>query len=105
MHISHVLQMALTVKLSPTENAGATSLGTKRVNFNIDDQCHRLLKSVCALKGLSVSDYCYRLIATEFEKDIYQDERIRDLFMSGSYTVGSNAYELKKRVERELNNE
>ena len=80
-------------------------MGTKRVNFNIDTECHRLLKSVCALKGLSVSDYCYGLIAAEFERDLYRDERIRDLFMSGSYRVGSKAYELKKRVKGELSNE
>jgi len=73
-------------------------MSQKRVNFNMQEDCHALLKSVCALKGVSVSEYCYGLIAEDFKKFVYTDERIRDLFLKGNYPVGSNAYKLQLKV-------
>ena len=73
-------------------------MAQKRVNFNMQEDCHALLKSVCALKGVSVSEYCYGLIAEDFEKFVYTDERIRALFLNGEYPVGSNAYKLRLKV-------
>ncbi len=72
---------------------------TKRVNFNMAEECHALLKSMCALKGVTVSEYCYALIAEDFKKFVYTDERIRDLFLKGNYPVGSKAYNLQLRVQ------
>ena len=63
-------------------------------------ECAALLKSVCALKGISVSDYCYQIIRADFEKQVFEDPRIRELFLSGSYSKGSNAQALKERVEK-----
>ena len=67
----------------------------KRVNFNISDECHNLLKSVCALKGLTVSDYVYNIIAFEFKKLVYTDPQIRQMFLAGEYPAGSRADLLK----------
>ena len=67
----------------------------------MDAECHGLLKSFCALKGISVSDYCYRLIAADFEKEVKEDVRIRELFLSGTYQDGSNASALKEKIMRE----
>ncbi len=79
-------------------------MSTKRVNFNMDSECYALLKSVCALKGLSVSAYCYQLIAKDFEGLVYEDKCIRDLFMRGDYREGSNAFKLKNKVQSKFTN-
>ena len=66
----------------------------------MDAQCAALLKSVCALKGISVSDYCYQLVREAFQKEVWNNEPIRDLFLSGTYSQGSQAQEFKEQVQQ-----
>ena len=68
----------------------------KRVNFNMDEQCHALLKGVCALKGTTVSDYVYNIIYFEFKKLVYTDPQVRQMFLAGVYKPGSSADLLKR---------
>ena len=75
-------------------------MSDKRISFTMDEQCAALLKSICALKGVSVSDYCYQLIREDFIKDVYEDGRIRELFMRGTYRPGSNAQALQEQVQQ-----
>ena len=74
----------------------------KRVNFNMADECHALLKGVCALKGVTVSEYVYNVIAEEFRRLIKEDNQVRNMFMSGTYKEGSRAYCLKQSLIEEL---
>ena len=80
-------------------------MSLKRVNFNMNSECHALLKSVCALKGVSVSDHCYRLIAADFKKDVYENKQVRNLFMRGTYKKGTNAWKLKEVVQEDFPDE
>ena len=73
----------------------------KRVNFNIQPECHALLKSVCALKGVTVSDYIYDLLGKDFEELVRTDEQVRQMFLSGNYRVGSRVQTLKSKIENE----
>tara|TARA_R100001015_G_C4628866_1_gene189269 strand:+ start:1783 stop:2028 length:246 start_codon:yes stop_codon:yes gene_type:complete len=75
----------------------------KRINFNVAPECHALLKSVCAIKGVSVSDYCYELIAQAFEREVRSDPQIRQMFMAGEYPPGSKANRLKQAIIQESN--
>ena len=75
----------------------------KRVNFNMADECHALLKGVCALKGVTVSEYVYNVIAEEFRKLVKSDEQVRNMFMSGTYKEGCKAYILKQSLIEEFN--
>ena len=75
----------------------------KRVNFNMADECHALLKGVCALKGVTVSEYVYNVIAEEFRRLVKTDNQVRNMFMSGIYKEGSRAYCLKELLKEELN--
>ena len=75
----------------------------KRVNFNMADECHALLKGVCALKGVTVSEYVYNVIAEEFRRLVESDEQVRSMFMSGTYTEGCRAYLLKQSLIEESN--
>ena len=63
---------------------------------------HALLKSLCALKGISVSEYCYDLIATNFAKEVREDPQVRQLFLNGDYPPGSKADRLKKTIIQEF---
>ncbi len=76
----------------------------KRVNFNMADECHALLKGVCALKGVTVSEYVYNVIAEEFRRLVESDEQVRSMFMAGTYTEGCRAYLLKQSLIEESNN-
>ena len=75
----------------------------KRVNFNIDAECHALLKGVCALKGVTVSDYVYKLLFEDFHKLIREDNQMQTMFLGGTYTKGGRAYVLKESLIEELN--
>ena len=75
----------------------------KRVNFNMQDHCHTLLKSVCALKGITVSEYVYELVCEEFRRLIKEDNQVQTMFLNGTYKEGSKAYVLKQSLIEELN--
>nr|BAR32659.1 hypothetical protein [uncultured Mediterranean phage uvMED] len=77
-------------------------MNQKRVNFNMEDQCHALLKSVCALKGVSVSEYVYKVLSDDFHKLIREDNQVQTMFLSGTYREGSKAYLLKELLIEEL---
>lgn len=74
----------------------------KRVNFNMEDECHALLKGACALQGVTVSDFIYDLIATKFEELVASDTRIHAMFMRGTYPEGSRCIKLRKRIEDDI---
>ena len=69
----------------------------------MQDHCHTLLKSVCALKGVTVSEYVYGLVAEEFRNLVKTDNQVQTLFLAGTYRNGSKAYLLKQSLIEELN--
>ena len=78
-------------------------MNLKRVNFNMQDHCHTLLKSVCALKGVTVSEYVYDVLTEEFIRLIKEDIQVQSMFLAGTYREGSKAYLLKQSLIKELN--
>ena len=75
----------------------------KRVNFNMDADCHALLKGVCALKRITISEHIYEIIRADFEKKIREDNQVQTMFLAGQYKEGSNASILKQTLIEELN--
>mgnify|MGYP003146951038 CR=1 FL=1 len=75
----------------------------KRVNFNMEPECHTLLKGVCALKGVTVSEYVHACLNEAFIKLLKEDEQVRNMFMAGNYRQGCKAYILKQSLIEELN--
>lgn len=69
----------------------------------MQDHCHALLKSVCALKGVTVSEYVYKVLAEDFHKLIREDNQVQTMFLTGTYREGSTAYILKQSLLEELN--
>ena len=78
-------------------------MNQKRVNFNMEAECHALLKGVCALKGITISEYVYQVLAEDFHKLIREDNQVQTLFLAGTYREGSRAYLLKQSLIEELN--
>lgn len=70
----------------------------KRVNFNMDEECHALMKAMCALRGESVSEYVNQCMLESFTKRIKEDEQVKQMFMSREYKTGSKAYNLKQQL-------
>ena len=64
-------------------------------------ECHSLLKSVCALKGVTVSNYVYGLIFEEFERLIHEDPQVRQMVLSGNYSDNTKAGRLKRKFTNE----
>ena len=77
-------------------------MNQKRVNFNMNEECHALLKGVCALKGVTVSEYVYNVIAEEFYRLVREDKQVQSMFLAGDYKEGGNAYRLKELLIEEL---
>ena len=75
----------------------------KRVNFNMSPECHALLKGVCALKGVTVSDYVHKLIVEDFHEMSLSNNQVQQMFLNGSYPIGSKAYLLKEQLQKDLN--
>ena len=64
-------------------------------------ECHSLLKSVCALKGVTVSEYVYKVVAENFHELVLSDNQVRQMLMNGNYSVGSKAYVLQAQIRNE----
>ena len=75
----------------------------KRVNFNMDPECHALLKGVCALKRITISEHIYEIMKADFVKRIREDNQVQTMFLAGTYREGSSAYVLKQSLIEELN--
>ena len=75
----------------------------KRVNFNMNEECHALLKGVCALKGKTLGDYVYEIISEEFYRLVREDNQVQSMFLAGTYKEGGSAYNLKQLLIEELN--
>ena len=66
-------------------------------------ECHALLKGVCALKGVTVSEYVYKVIAEDFRKLVLSNNQVRQMLINGTYPVGSKAYVLQEQMRKEFN--
>lgn len=66
-------------------------------------ECHALLKGVCALKGVTVSEFVYKLIAEDFHQLVKTDNQVRQMLMNGTYPVGSKAYVLQEQTRKDFN--
>ena len=69
----------------------------------MQEPCHALLKSVCALRGVTLSEYVYKVLAVEFHRLIREDNQVQTMFLAGTYSEGTNAYILKESLIEELN--
>ena len=66
-------------------------------------ECHALLKSVCALKGVTVSEYVYKVLAENFHELVLSDNQVRQILINGTYSEGSKAYVLKEQIRKDFN--
>jgi len=74
----------------------------KRVNFNMAPECHALLKGVCALKGVTVSEYVYKVLEEDFYKLVIADNQVQQILINGDYPKGSKAYNLKEQIKKDF---
>ena len=75
----------------------------KRINFTMQDECHALLKSVCALKGINMGEWIYACVREDFVKRAFEDHQVQQMVLAGTYQPGSKAYSLKESIQ-EVNN-
>ena len=73
----------------------------RRVNFNMEEDCHALMKAMCALRGESVSEYINTILIESFLQRLNEDEQVKQMFMSREYKEGSKAYYLKEQLKQE----
>ena len=71
----------------------------KRINFSMPDECHALLKSVCALKGVNMGDHILECVQADFNKRVLEDKQVQQIVLAGTYQPGTNAYSLKESIE------
>jgi len=62
------------------------------------DECHALLKSVCALKGENMGEWIYRCVREDFVKRAFEDQQVQQIVLAGTYQPGSKAYSLKESI-------
>lgn len=61
-------------------------------------ECHALLKSVCALKGVTVSEFVYQVIRERFQEMVLSDNQLQQMLINGTYPIGSKAYALQEQI-------
>lgn len=68
----------------------------------MNEECASLLKSVCALKGVSVSEHVYQCVFENFSKLVYEDNQVQQMFLAGDYREGGPASILKQNLIEDL---
>ena len=63
------------------------------------DECHALLKSVCALKGKNMGEWIYQCVREDFVKRAFEDQQVQQIVLAGTYQPGSKAYSLKESIQ------
>jgi len=66
-------------------------------------ECHALLKGVCALKGITLSEYVYKVLSEDFYRLVKEDNQVQQMLINGDYPKGSKAYNLKEQIKKDLN--
>ena len=67
----------------------------------MEEECHALMKAMCALRGESVSEYVNTCLLESFIQRLNEDEQVKQMFMSREYKEGSKAYRLKAQLLQE----
>ncbi len=66
-------------------------------------ECHSLLKSVCALKGITLSEHVYKVLSEDFRRLVKEDNQVQQMLLNGEYPTGSKAYNLQEQIKKDLN--
>lgn len=74
----------------------------KRVNFNMEPECARLLKTTCALLDISVSEYVYDACSEKFRQLCKEDDRILQVLKNENLSESCRAYLLRESLLEEL---
>lgn len=70
----------------------------KRVNINIPDECHHLLKTTCVALGISINDFVHKACQEAIFKHSKEDEHLRNVVVSLRFPEDSKAFKLQQRI-------
>lgn len=74
----------------------------KTISFEMAPECAELLDEICEFMGVSISQYCYDLVAADFAYICRTDPWIRHIFLVRDYPPGSKADQLKQQIKSEI---
>ena len=74
----------------------------KRINFNMEPECARLLKATCALLDVSVSEIVYDAVAEKFLRLCKEDNRILNIIVNEDLPENSRAFLMRQQLLDEL---
>ena len=74
----------------------------KRINFNMEPECARLLKTTCALLEVSISEYVYDAVAEKFRRLCKEDERILQVLKNENLSKSCRAFLMRQQLLDEL---
>lgn len=70
----------------------------KRVNINIPDECHHLLKTTCVALGISINDFVHEACQDAIRKRANDDEHLRNVVVSLNFPEDTLAAKLQKSI-------
>ena len=70
----------------------------KRVNINIPDECHQLLKTTCVALGISINDFVHKACQEAIYNHTKEYEHLRNVLVSLSFPEDSKAFKLQQRI-------
>ena len=62
------------------------------------DECHAMLKSDCALRGINMGEHIYECVRADFVKRAFEDQQLQQMVLAGTYQPGSYAYHLQEQI-------
>ena len=71
----------------------------KRVQVQLEPDCHKILKCVCAHMGITMSEFYIRAGSLFMSEALKTDEQLKQLVETIRLTPGSRAYKQMERFQ------
>lgn len=78
----------------------STTAVMKRINVNVEDDCHRLLTTVVAVLGIPANEFIYDVLASNLLKTALNNKEVQQIVLSLKFHDGSRAHLLQQQLRQ-----
>ncbi len=73
----------------------------KRVNINVPDECHHLLKNTCTQLGVTVNEFVHTATNEAIHKHALEHDHLKQFILAMEFSKCSKAYRLQASLKND----
>lgn len=67
----------------------------KRINVNVPDECHHLLKNTCTQMGVTVNEFAHQATSMAIYKAALENDHLKQIILAMKFEECGKAYRLQ----------